>query len=202
MKLTLINGLKMNINEFMVNYDPSKWSEISEMLVQAKADVSFWGGRIITVESYEGSILIDRVAGEMRKALLNSFDTKDKNFGLEQRLAGIEISKKLAGFYLDSDELIEKANWFTWILAQIWEKALGLFDDQARNDIQEGYLNNYLRAYTKESFKEQFGQKPIWGSKKIADDNAANIIINGCSDWFVAKEEDMKKQYNELNKTT
>ena len=96
--------------------------KISDLLaMKTQATVTFWGGRIIKISGYEGSITLDEVATRiLRNPTIDKFNT-------------LKIIESLEKFYRITNVMIENENWLTKRLNSIRE--FPLFEKSPRNQL-------------------------------------------------------------------
>src|SRR5260221_14105756 len=75
---------------------------------QVQARVTFWGSRIVKVKGYTGSVSIDFIAAKINQTGRIRCNADDMT--LEERLAGIEITRKIKNFYKFTDEQKKNSN--------------------------------------------------------------------------------------------
>lgn len=132
---------------------------INNLLNSSLVAVSFWGKRMITVANFKGTMTIDELTNKIFQLGKNRCNLDDLT--TEERIAGIEITKKLKTFYRVTDTKILEANWFTRILNFIRE--FSLFTYTIRFEIESDSIEGYFRGYSENKFKSEFGGIVIGG---------------------------------------
>lgn len=127
--------------------------EIKNLIESAHAKITFWGGRVIEVNGFTGSVSLDSIAEKILKA--GHQRCQADNLTTPERIAGIDIVKKLNTFYQGTDNQVKNANLITKIINWIREfrfvpyyTTRFNFDENAKN---------YFRAYSEIKFLQEFG---------------------------------------------
>ena len=95
--LSLSNALSNSVNSLQ---------SLSDMLGNSEVSLSsFWGSRVISVNEYEGTVLLDDVYEKYREF----GNRNDIQYSLEECRAAVDIQSKLKGLYCDSDALIQNS---------------------------------------------------------------------------------------------
>ncbi len=153
---------------------------------KVKASVTFWGKRAVSIEG--GIAPFEQVSLEAlaKKVLQNSRNRSEAdNLTPKERVAGIEIAKKLNEFYAITDEKIKNSNFFTKILNWIREFVF-FYPYTTRFFVEDGLQANF-QGYSPEKFVQVFG-----GTKETIEQNSAfsgGSFGGGGITRFCAKEE-------------
>jgi hypothetical protein len=159
-------------------------NEVRDLLHTAQAKMTFWGCRVVTVNGFSGSVAVADIASKVLRASYKRCD--DDDLTLPERIAGIEIVKKINGFYFDTDTHIQHANSFTKCFSGIREFSLTPYT--TRFFMGETAEGNF-RAYSKAKFLQQFG-----GQFKRFDDHPASDGSFGPPLRIVAREDRIREQ--------
>lgn len=125
---------------------------VKNLLDTAQVKTTFWGSRVVEVNGFSGSVYLDDVA---RKILTAGYQRSDADDLLPaERIAGVEIVRKLKDFYRVSDTQIQNSNFFTKFLNFIRE--FSFIPYTTRFYIEETAEGNF-RAYSEVKFLQQFG---------------------------------------------
>jgi|GEM_PF-2710987 len=150
----LTAGYCMKINDYLSAHDVAHELLATKILLaNAHATLSCWGGRLVTVDGYEGSISVDELARKILCAA--SFRCTADDLTIQERVTGMEITNKLRHFYAVTDEAIANANWFTRLINKIREfiPSTTRFDI----DVKGSWLEIYFQGYSKAKFIQEFG---------------------------------------------
>ena len=133
--------------------DFSKQLDVARNLMdQAQATTTFWGNRVVKVEGFTGSVyledLVRKTLGAARQRV------NEDNLTPSERVAGIEIVKKLSKFYRVTDQEIKNSNFFTRLLN--WIKEFSFIPYTPRFHLEETAAQDF-RAYSKAKFLQAFG---------------------------------------------
>lgn len=84
---------------------------------KARASVTFWGSRVVTVDGFSGSVYLNDIA----RKLLRARGSFNEQTAPEIEAAHDVILGKLLTFYQLTDTDISNSNWFTRLLVWIRE---------------------------------------------------------------------------------
>lgn len=135
---------------------PYQLENLQNLLNNSHANLTFWGTRVVEVTEADGSIssfTLDKIARAVLNAADERCDADDLN--LPERLAGIELVRKVQKFYEDTDALRDTSNILTWIIVLIREFNFG-YPYTTRFFIEDDACKLFL-AYSKPKFIEEFG---------------------------------------------
>ncbi len=118
----------------------------------AKAKVTFWGGRVVKVDGFKGFVSLDFLARKLIKAANARCESDDLT--VEERLMGLNITRKVNLFYINIDEQKDLSNFFTKFL--VWIRSFSFSPYTPRLYINDFVDDDFL-AYSKEKFMQQFG---------------------------------------------
>ena len=143
----------------------SQLATVKDLIDVAQPKTTFWGSRVVEVNGFTGSVYLDDIA---RKILRTSGLRSDADDLLPaERIAGVEIVKKLEGCYRITDTQIQNSNFFTRFLN--WIREFSLFPYTTRFHIKETAGGNF-RAYSETKFLQQFGGAfNTWGGHPASD---------------------------------
>lgn len=144
----------MNLSEYINCLNTSnKLVDLNLLLEKAECRITFWGGRVVTVKGYVGSIELDRLVCSVLDKSRERSESDD--LSTKERLVGIGISTKLNNFYHITDTLIRKANWFTRLLNYLRE--FTFIPYTSRFYAEEGVIEDHFRGYSEQRFIREFG---------------------------------------------
>lgn len=125
---------------------------LSLILPLAQASVNFWGARVITSTTFEGSVSLN----ELSKKILSvaCLRSKADDLSTKERVAGIDVVKDLRKFYKITDTAISKANWFTRFLNYVREFTFS--SSTPRFETEKGLTEKYFRGYSESKYSEEF----------------------------------------------
>lgn len=145
----------MNICDYLETIDFStQLSTINDLLESAQPDVTFWGERVVTVATYEGSFSLKTLASKISQAALKRCFSDDLT--TEERVAGIDLTNKLKAFYQVTDTKIAQTNRFQRFLN--WAREFTLSPYTPRFHIEEGSVEGNFRSYSEFRFSQKFGE--------------------------------------------
>lgn len=109
--------LSDQLNKYCFSSDLVK---ISDLIENAKGEISFWGKRLVKVSGLTGSVSLEEIARKLIKAngnLCQIFDIgQDSNLTFKEKLNGQLIVNRLEGLYEDTDSKLKNTNFFTRLL--------------------------------------------------------------------------------------
>ncbi len=127
--------------------------EVNKLLDGAQTDIIFWGTRVVKVNGYSGSVSLENLA---RKTLnVGQLRCEADDLTPSERIAGVEIVRKLQKFYKLTDTQKQNVNFITRFF--IWIREFAFTPYTTRFYIDGG--PDEFRAYSKEKFIQQFGDK-------------------------------------------
>jgi len=175
---------------------PHQITDIKNLIDRAKVETAFLGSRVVTVDGFTGSVDIDDIATRILEVSKVRFKAADSTpLSTEERIAGVDIVKKLNEFYIISDNDIKNCNFFTRLLNWILEFSTtptsqyyppGFFCT-ARFTLAFNAENNFL-AYSEARFLEQFGGAFNYGTHPDAEDT----LLPGFPMKILAKEDSVR----------
>lgn len=125
---------------------------IKNLIDIASTKTTFWGSRVVKVNGFTGSVYLDDIANKIVRAGNQRSDADDLT--PEERIAGVEVVRKLENFYRVTDIQIQNSNFFTKFLN--WIREFSFMPYPTRFFIEETAENNF-RAYSEAKFLQQFG---------------------------------------------
>lgn len=131
---------------------PNQLVHIKTLMDTAEAKTTFWGGRIVEFKGSNDSVGLEFIAKKILEAGRQRCDADDLT--VEERIAGVEIVRKLQDFYKITDTQIKHSNCFTRLLN--WLREFHIFPYSTRFHIDENAEAQFL-AYSEERFTAQFG---------------------------------------------
>ncbi|HEX2579272.1 MAG TPA: hypothetical protein VHK67_02585 [Rhabdochlamydiaceae bacterium] len=149
-------------------------AEIDTLLKTATVTISWWGERLVTIQSYEGSVHIDVLARKYLQSNVfpeNLAATKESELpSLEDRLKCDALCDKVKNLYSQSDAVI-KSTWIQWLV--VWIREFNSpYDNTADIIRQNGLfylcasagLRNACFEFPKEVFIKLFpNENPVFG---------------------------------------
>ena len=128
---------------------------VKNLVDTAQVMTTFWGNRVVEINGFTGSVYLDDIA---RKILTASYQRSDADdLSPPERIAGVEIVRKLRDFYRISDTQIQNSNFFTRLLNFIQEFSLTPYTTRFYLDEEIGPGERNFRAYSEAKFLQQFG---------------------------------------------
>jgi len=125
---------------------------VKNLIDTAQAKTTFWGSRVIEINGFKGSVYLDDIANKILMAGNQRLEADDLTPA--ERIAGIEIVRKLENLYQVTDAQIRNSNFFTRLLN--WIREFSFIPYTTRFYMQETAEEKF-RAYSKEKFLQQFG---------------------------------------------
>lgn len=125
---------------------------VKNLIDTAQAKTTFWGSRVVEVNGFTGSVYLDDIANKILRAGNHRSDADDLTPA--ERIAGVEVVRKLENFYRVTDIQIQNSNFFTKFLN--WIREFSFIPYTTRFYIEETAEGNF-RAYSKAKFLQQFG---------------------------------------------
>lgn len=125
---------------------------VKNLVDAAQVKTTFWGSRVVEVNGFTGSAYLEDIARKILRA--GSQRSGADDLLPAERIAGVEIVRKLEGFYRISDTQIQNSNFFTKFLN--WIREFSLIPYTTRFYIEETAEGNF-RAYSEAKFLQQFG---------------------------------------------
>ncbi len=127
-------------------------ADVKNLLDTAQVKTTFWGSRVVEVNGFSGSVYLDDVA----KKILSAGSQRSYADDLlpAERIDGIEIARKLQGFYRVSDTQIQNSHFFTKFLN--WIREFSFIPYTPRFFFEKTAEKNF-RAYSEDKFLQQFG---------------------------------------------
>lgn len=134
-------------------------SELSNALEGSSCELSFWGGRVVSLASGERVSLHEL----SHRLFILGFDSLEKNYGIEDRVHGHQLRQKLVQFYDDTDLELSKANPLTRLIFAI-RSFLGLIDEghHPSPEADVSALKNDERMLTLELFQGFQSRSDYW----------------------------------------
>lgn len=125
---------------------------VKSLVDAAQVRTAFWGSRVVEINGFTGSVYLDDVARKILRAGNQRSDADD--LLPAERIAGVEIVRKLEDFYRISDTQIQNSNFFTRFMN--WIQEFSFIPYTTRFHIEQTAEANF-RAYSKIKFIQQFG---------------------------------------------
>ncbi len=146
----------MNIKEKL--NDPNlTFEDLDNLLDQAQAEVSFWGGRKVMVQGYEADISIDFLSDLVYSIICRNWDYDET-----ERFRGRNIAAKITQFYSKTDDKIKNSNFFTRFLNFIRELNLNSHTPRWKWEEREIVATkNLFEFYTKNQWLQAFPTQSI-----------------------------------------
>lgn len=116
------------------------------------SDVSFWGQRVVTVPNYSGSVSLEWLTQQVQRALYKKRE-KD-NLTLADRIAGLDIVKKLQEFYVTTDKKLSSKFFLTRVFN--WIREFSVLPYNTRFYLEQVDAREFT-VYSKDKFKKAFG---------------------------------------------
>ena len=146
------------ISSYLYNREPDdiNFKILNDFLsaCQPLPQISFWGSRVITVG--RGQIELDTLSSK----ILDAAKIRSKNADYltpQERIAGIELTKKLNHFYTLTDQELKNSNWFVRILN--WIREFNFFMPYTDRWHVEETLEGKFTGYTQTNLKSlEFGK--------------------------------------------
>lgn len=131
---------------------PTQLEAVRDVLDAAQAKISFWGTRVIKVAGNRGSVSLEAIV----KRVLSAADKYSELDDLlpDERIAGVDIVRKLQEFYQATDAEIRQSSCFIAPHSQV--EGRGGISYRRRLRIEEAAEKEF-RCYSKERFTEVFG---------------------------------------------
>ena len=97
------------------------FSQLNTVLNDPKIcpDITFWGERVITVKEEERSVSLNILAEKVVSIIRARCPSKWPSNDTPDKVAAQSVVDHLYKYYGDTDTLIARTNYFTWILAKI-----------------------------------------------------------------------------------
>jgi hypothetical protein len=130
-----MQSVSTHFNE-IASYD---LTELDYILSLSYSRISFWGGRVISVRGYKGSVSLNAYTKKALNAIKPCSLTD--NLSTEDRILRMNIIKKLQGLYGATDSQVNTLKLFTWSLFHIREISGAFFSPRL-------YLNKASSVYT------------------------------------------------------
>lgn len=131
---------------------------VKNILDKAETRITFWGTRLVEVGEYTGSITLESIASRVLKASNQRCEADDLT--LAERVAGLDISKRVENLYLITDKQIQNANLLTRLFRWIREFS---FIPTRLHFVGKGIFapsaEEYFQTYSKQKFIRQFGSR-------------------------------------------
>ena len=125
---------------------------VNNLLDTAQVKTTFWGSRVVEVNGFTGSVYLEDIA---RKILRTGSERSEAdNLLPAERIAGLEIVRKLVGFYRISDKQIQNSNFLTKFIN--WVREFSFSPYTTRFHIEETAEYSF-RGYSEANFLQQFG---------------------------------------------
>jgi hypothetical protein len=144
-----MTSLDAHLSSINFSYD---LEALKILLDTSQVKTTFWGSRVVEVKDFTGSVYLEDIAREILVIGRQRSDADD--LLPEERIAGIEIARKLEGFYRISDTQIQNSNFFTKFFN--WIREFSFIPYTTRFHIEETAEINF-RGYSEVKFLEQFG---------------------------------------------
>ncbi len=145
----------MNICDYLEKIDFStQLSTINDLLESAQSDITFWGERVVTVATYEGSFSLKTLASKISQASFKRCYLDDLT--TQERIVGIDLTNKLRVFYQVTDAKIAQTNSFQRFLN--WAREFTFSPYTPRFHIEEGSVGDNFRSYSESRFLREFGE--------------------------------------------
>lgn len=143
--------LSLNTHLSSLNFS-NQLVDVKNLVDTAEVKTTFWGNRVLEVSGFTGSVYLDDIA---RKIITAGNQRSDAdNLLPAERIAGVEIVRKLEHFYRISDTQIKNSNFFTRFLNWILE--FTFIPYTTRFHIEETAEDRF-RGYSETKFLQQFG---------------------------------------------
>jgi hypothetical protein len=162
--------------------------QTKELIHECHARVTFWGGRVIEAKGKRGSVSLDFMSSRVHAAACDRSHKDDLT--LEERIAGLEIVKKLLDFYKETDDQIKTRNFFTRLLLRIREFSVVPYTTRF---YLEDFSSQNFRAFSKQKFAELFG--PFPQTRPYIFDHPASDASFGPPLRICASEETLRALY-------
>jgi hypothetical protein len=128
--------------------------EINEKFANKKfySDVTFWGTRVLKEKGHSSSVKLDKISGLVKEMCDIAID----DLTPQERIAGVEMVRKLKQFYENTDIQLKTKNIFTRFL--VWIRELTQIEAFTIRDKVDCQLENDFLTYSKPQFIQQFGE--------------------------------------------
>lgn len=166
------------------NLSPHRILDIKNLVDKANVEITFWGSPVVSVAGFE-SAYIDDIATRILVLSQLRFNVADSNpLSPGERIAGLEIVKKLKEFYIISDREIKNSNFFSKLL-----KWIGSFFNitpygGVRFELETRAENNFLtysHARFLQEFKGDFDEEGCHPDADGAPDRRSMVIAKESS---------------------
>ena len=127
-------------------------SAVKKIMETAEVKTTFWGSRVVVVKGFSGSVYLDDIAHKIICAGNKRSDAD--NLLPAERIAGINIVRKLKNLYSISDVQIKNSNFFTKFLNWIREYSIHPYTTRFYLEVS---AEQRFRAYSEAKFLHQFG---------------------------------------------
>lgn len=126
---------------------------VRDLMETAEVKTSFWGSRVVEVEGYSGSVYLDSLAERVQRTVY-ARDSMDY-LRPGERIAGIEIVRKLQQFYIETDNQIESSNCLTRLFN--WIREFSFVPYYSSRFYIQGNVIQKFQTYSRDHFLQQFG---------------------------------------------
>lgn len=179
---------KMKLDQYIntLNFT-NELSEVNQLLSKAAGKITFWGGRVITLPGYKGCVSLDTLVSRINETANKR--SKADDLTNQERIDGIEISKKLRKFYDVTDSKLSKRNCFTRLLN--WIREFPIYPYGVRFDLEDGMTDKLFKGYKESKFLQEFGGgvKNSWGDYKNSDGRFYSPVFR-----IIARESDIREK--------
>ncbi len=165
----------MNLTEALSRFTFTQ--DFMDITANARATISFWGQRCISVPGYEGTFSIDNLA----ESIIELVHQNHFKFTQEQRDVGAVIAMHITRLYNESDEAVANSCCFKRICCAIRrffaQFSIGYVGSSKTttslvrwvwHDNHDCGFNEVFHYYTQQQFLEKFGREPnhddIWSN--------------------------------------
>jgi hypothetical protein len=167
---------------------------VKNLIDKAEAKTTFWGSRVIKVAGYTGSIYLDDLAKKIIDAGRQRCEADDLQPA--ERVAGIDIVKKLRNFYEVTDTQIRNSNFFTRFLNWLREFSFDPYTIRFYIEKIGGTAEDNFRGYSDAKFLQQFG-----GAFDAQHEHPASdgwFAVTGLPSRTLAREESIRALLNRV----
>jgi len=140
--------LSLNDHINSLNFS-TQLEEVKNLINSAQPKTTFWANRLIEVTGFTGSVYLDDFARKVNLSSNQRVEADDLTTA--ERIAGIEIVKKINNLYQQTDTLIQNSNFFTRFINWISES----LPYTPRFFISDTEM--HFRGYSKTKFVQAFG---------------------------------------------
>lgn len=179
-----MTSLQSHINSF--NFS-TQLPAIKNLINTAQVSTTFWGGRIIEINGFTGSVYLNDIAAKILDA--GEQRCKADNLKPAERIAGIDTVRKLQHFYEVTDTQIKNSNFFTKFLS--WIREFSFFIPYTTRFYLNESAESNFRAYTETKFLRQFG-----GSFNALMDHPASDGFFGPPSRVLAKDVEIRALFS------